>query len=148
MARKVIAACGGSVRGKTIAILGLTFKPNTDDMREAPSLAIIRGLQDAGARIKAYDPAGMETAAALTDDVEFGVDAYEIAVDASALVIVTEWSGFGALDLRRLKELMASPLLIDLRNIYVIGEIKSRGFMYVRIGTAKSSTQLAQLDAI
>ncbi|MFC0373786.1 UDP-glucose dehydrogenase family protein, partial [Methylobacterium isbiliense] len=103
MARKVVAACGGSVRGKTIAVLGLTFKPNTDDMREAPSLAIIAGLQDAGARVVAYDPEGMEQARGLLSGVEYAADAYACAAGAQALVLVTEWDAFRALDLGRLR---------------------------------------------
>ena len=98
MARKVVAACGGNVRGKTVAILGLTFKPNTDDMREAPSLSIIQALQDQGAIIRAYDPAGMAAARTLLHDVHFSDNAYDAATGAHALVIVTEWDAFGALE--------------------------------------------------
>ncbi|TFZ54267.1 UDP-glucose/GDP-mannose dehydrogenase family protein, partial [Methylorubrum sp. Q1] len=105
MARKVIAACGGSVRGKRVALLGLTFKPNTDDMRDAPSLSIIAGLQDAGAQIVAYDPEGMEQARPLLQGVAYAEDAYACAEGADALVIVTEWNAFRALDLARLKGL-------------------------------------------
>jgi len=104
MARKVVAACGGSVRGKTIALLGLTFKLNTDDMREAPSLAIIRGLQDAGAHVRAYDPAGMDLARTILDDVTFAEDAYDCAEGAHALVLVTEWEAF----LGRIRGLLAT----------------------------------------
>jgi UDPglucose 6-dehydrogenase len=116
MARKVITACGGSVRGKTIALLGLTFKPNTDDMREAPSLAVIRGLQDAGANVRAYDPAGMALARTLLDNVAFAEDAYRCAEGAHALVLVTEWEAFRALDPGRIRDLLVTPILVDLRN--------------------------------
>jgi len=134
MARKVMAACGGDVRDRKIAVLGLTFKPNTDDMREAPSLAIIQALQDAGARIAAYDPEGMEQAKLVTEGVEFGADAYGVAEGADALVIVTEWNAFRAMDFRRLKTLMRTPLLVDLRNIYRKDEVRQHGFAYVSVG--------------
>ncbi|MBY0144157.1 UDP-glucose/GDP-mannose dehydrogenase family protein, partial [Methylorubrum populi] len=127
MARKVIAACGGSVRGKRVALLGLTFKPNTDDMRDAPSLSIIAGLQDAGARIVAYDPEGMEQARPLLQGVAYAEDAYACAEGADALVIVTEWNAFRALDLARLKALMAAPVLVDLRNVYAPAEVERHG---------------------
>ncbi|BAU90577.1 nucleotide sugar dehydrogenase [Methylorubrum populi] len=136
MARKVIAACGGSVRGKRVALLGLTFKPNTDDMRDAPSLSIIAGLQDAGARIVAYDPEGMEQARPLLQDVAYAEDAYACAEGADALVIVTEWNAFRALDLARLKALMAAPVLVDLRNVYAPAEVERHGFAYSGIGIA------------
>jgi UDPglucose 6-dehydrogenase len=134
MARKVVAACGGSVRGKTIALLGLTFKPNTDDMREAPSLAIIRGLQDAGAHVRAYDPVGMDLARTILDDVTFAEDAYDCAEGAHALVLVTEWEAFRALDLGRIRGLLATPILVDLRNVYRADEVRRHGFSYTGIG--------------
>jgi UDPglucose 6-dehydrogenase len=134
MGRKVIAACGGSVRGKTIAVLGLTFKPNTDDMREAPSLDIIRTLQDAGARIRAYDPEGMEAAKGMLQDVSYARDAYDCAEGAHAVAIVTEWNMFRALDLDRLKRVMAEPVLVDLRNIYRPDDVRRRGFTYKSVG--------------
>jgi UDPglucose 6-dehydrogenase len=134
MARKVIAACGGSVRGSRIAVLGLTFKPNTDDMREAPSLSIITALQDAGARIAAYDPEGLDQAQRLLDQVEFASSPYDAAKDADALVLVTEWDAFRALDLKRLKGLMKAPILVDLRNIYRPGEAARHGFLHVGVG--------------
>src|SRR5215212_1143327 len=115
MAKKVIAACGGSVRGKIIAVLGLTFKPNTDDMREAPSLSIIAALQEAGAVIRAHDPEGVEQARAYLKDVTYAQSPYDCATGADALVIVTEWDAFRALDLERLKRLMRAPVLVDLR---------------------------------
>ncbi|APX87482.1 UDP-glucose 6-dehydrogenase [Methylorubrum extorquens] len=136
MARKVIAACGGSVRGKRVALLGLTFKPNTDDMRDAPSLSIIAGLQDAGAQIVAYDPEGMEQARPLLQGVAYAEDAYACAEGADALVIVTEWNAFRALDLARLKGLMRAPVLVDLRNIYAPAETERHGFAYSGIGVA------------
>jgi UDPglucose 6-dehydrogenase len=136
MARKVIAACGGSVRGKTIAILGLTFKPNTDDMREAPSIAIITALQDAGARVRAYDPEGIEQAQLLLGNVEYADDPYFCAEGAAALVIVTEWDAFRALDMRRLKNIIPSGIVVDLRNIYRPDEMAEYGFTYRSIGRA------------
>jgi len=136
MARKVIAACGGSVRGKRVALLGLTFKPNTDDMRDAPSLSIIAGLQDAGAQIVAYDPEGMEQARSLLQGVAYAEDAYACAEGADALVIVTEWNAFRALDLARLKALMRAPVLVDLRNVYASADAEQHGFAYSGIGVA------------
>ncbi len=135
MARKVVAACGGEVRGKTVAILGLTFKPNTDDMRDAPSLAIVQALVDLGAKIKTYDPEGMEHAKAmLPPGVVFCDGPYAAAEGTDALAIVTEWNQFRALDFRRLKEVMTAPVLIDFRNIYKREEISRHGFTYVGIG--------------
>jgi UDPglucose 6-dehydrogenase len=134
MAHKVIAACGGQIRGKKIALLGLTFKPNTDDMREAPSLAIVSTLQDAGALIRAYDPEGMEQARAVLHKVDYCPDAYSCVDGADALVIVTEWDAFRALDLERVKGLLREPLIVDLRNIYRPEEMRRRGFRYVSVG--------------
>ena len=136
MAERVIAACGGSVAGKTIAILGLAFKPNTDDMREAPSLDIVAALQVAGAHVKAHDPQSMEQARPLMPGVEFCSDAYLCAGGAHALVIVTEWEAFRALDLVRIKNLLAEPVVVDLRNIYRPEEMRRRGFTYVSVGRA------------
>ncbi|MEJ1157545.1 UDP-glucose dehydrogenase family protein [Prosthecomicrobium sp. N25] len=136
MARKVIQACGGSVRGKTIAILGLTFKPNTDDMRDSPALSVIQALQDAGASIRAYDPEGTEQAKPLLSNVTFCNNAYEAAEGASAVTIVTEWDQFRALDLNRIKAIVEAPVLVDLRNIYKPDEVRRRGFTYVSIGRA------------
>ena len=127
MGRKVISACGGSVDGKTIGILGLTFKPNTDDMRDAPSLMIVTALEDAGAKVRAFDPEGMEQAAPMMTGVTFCQDAYECAADADALVIVTEWDAFRALDMRRIKELLNAPRIVDLRNIYRPGRYEATG---------------------
>lgn len=136
MARKVIAACGGSVRGKRIAVLGLAFKPNTDDMREAPSLSIVTALLDAGAEITAYDPEAMDSAKALMPEITYAPDAYSCLDGADALVIVTEWDAFRALDLGRIKGSMRHPVVIDLRNIYRSGEMRERGFTYVNVGNA------------
>jgi UDPglucose 6-dehydrogenase len=134
MAERVIAACGGSVKGKIVAILGLTFKPNTDDMREAASLAIIPALQAAGAKIQAHDPEGMEQAAKLLENVTFCDGPYDAAKGAAALVIVTEWDAYRALDLARLKSALAEPVIVDLRNIYVPADMAANGFRYVSIG--------------
>jgi UDPglucose 6-dehydrogenase len=134
MARKVAVACGGDLRGKTIAVLGLTFKPNTDDMREAPSLALIQALQDGGAKVKAYDPEGMEGAKPMLDGVTFGRSPYDIAEGADALVIVTEWDAFRALDLDRLGKLMSARVFVDLRNIYKPEDVEKYGFVYSSIG--------------
>jgi len=137
MARKVSATLGGDVRGKTVAILGLTFKPNTDDMREAPSIPLITALQDMGAKVRAYDPIGMEQAKSLLGNVTFCDDAYSCAKGAAALVIVTEWEQFRALDFDRLKTVMAQPVLVDLRNVYRPDEMARRGFAYEGIGRAQ-----------
>ena len=132
MARKVASALGGSLRGKTIAVLGLTFKPNTDDMREAPSIPLITALQDMGAVVRAYDPVGMGQARGVLTGVEFCNSPYACAERAEALVIVTEWEQFRALDFDRLKGAMKLPVLVDLRNVYRPGEVS--GFSYHSIG--------------
>jgi UDPglucose 6-dehydrogenase len=137
MARKVSAALGGELRGKTVAVLGLTFKPNTDDMREAPSIPLITALQDMGAKVRAFDPEGMEQAKEYVADVAFCKDAYSCAEGASALVIVTEWEQFRALDFRRLKAAMAQPVLVDLRNIYGADEVTRHGFLYESVGRGR-----------
>jgi UDPglucose 6-dehydrogenase len=137
MARKVAQALGGEVRGKTIAVLGLTFKPNTDDMRESPSIPLITALQDMGAKVRVYDPAGMEQAKSLLGNVAFCQDAYDCAKGASALVIVTEWEQFRALDFNRLKTVMERTVLVDLRNIYQADEVARAGFTYESIGRGK-----------
>jgi UDPglucose 6-dehydrogenase len=138
MARKVAHALGGELRGKTIAVLGLTFKPNTDDMREAPSIPLITALQDMGAKVRACDPVGMEQAKPLLSNVTFCNDAYSCAEGASALVIVTEWEQFRALDFARLKAAMERPVLVDLRNIYRSEEVARHGFAYEGIGRARN----------
>ena len=135
MARKVIKALGGEPKGKTVGILGLTFKPNTDDMRDAPSLAIIPALQDRGAKVQAFDPEGHE-AVALLKGVAFKDDPYAVAKGADVLVIVTEWDQFRALDLDRIKGLMNAPVLVDLRNIYKPDDMAARGFAYTSVGRA------------
>jgi UDPglucose 6-dehydrogenase len=136
MADKVIAACGGSVAGKTIAVLGLTFKPNTDDMRDAPSLVIVPALRAAGATVRVFDPVGMDEARKLLDDVTWGESAYEIMDGADALVIITEWNEFRALDLGRVKAALRAPVMIDLRNIYSPAEMRAAGIAYTGVGRA------------
>jgi UDPglucose 6-dehydrogenase len=134
MASRVMTACGGSVRGKTIGVLGVAFKPNTDDMREAPSLAIVPALQDAGATVRAYDPAAMHEAGALLPGVQWCTDAYDVATDADVLVIITEWNEFRALDLKRLGTIMRHKVLVDLRNVYSGTDARAQGFRYTSIG--------------
>jgi UDPglucose 6-dehydrogenase len=141
MARKVIAACGGSIRGATIAVLGLTFKPNTDDMREAPSISLITALLDAGAHVRAYDPEGMKQARAVLDNVAYADHAYACMEGADALVIATEWDEFRALDLARVKALLKRPVLVDLRNIYRPQDMERWGFLYVGVGRAGVKAQ-------
>ncbi len=136
MARKVVAACGGDVRSRRIALLGLTFKPNTDDMREAPALSIVRALQDAGAEVHAHDPQGMEQAKEYLADVVYHDDPYACAAGADALVIITEWESFRALDLARIGKSMGRQVLVDLRNIYPAEEVIRHGFSYVGVGRA------------
>ncbi|WP_457582709.1 UDP-glucose 6-dehydrogenase [Ensifer canadensis] len=134
MGRKVIAAAGGDVRGRKVAVLGLTFKPNTDDMRDSPAITVVQTLQDAGAHVVGYDPEGMENAKKLMDGLDFAKDPYEAAADADVLVIVTEWNEFRALDFRRLKAVMKEPVLVDLRNIYRPDEVAKHGFAYASVG--------------
>jgi len=134
MAAKIVAACGGSVAGKRIAVLGLTYKPKTDDMRDAPSLVIVPELQAAGARVVAYDPEGLRTAKPLLPGVEFADNAYACLKGADAAVVVTEWDEFRALDLARVKASLAAPIMVDLRNIYPIKAMKALGFRYVCVG--------------
>ncbi len=134
MARKISAALGGNLRGTTVAVLGLTFKPNTDDMREAPSIPLITALRDQGATVRAYDPVGMEQAKHELPEIDYAADPYSCAKDADALVIVTEWEQFRALDLERLKTQMRQPIVIDLRNIYRPEEMAELGFTYESVG--------------
>jgi UDPglucose 6-dehydrogenase len=134
MARRVISAMGGEARGKTVGLLGLAFKPNTDDMRDAPSLALIQALQDAGAKVRAYDPESMEQARQLMVDVEFMDDPYAVADQADALVIVTEWDAFRALDLARLAATLKEPVLVDLRNVYPPADAERASLRYTGIG--------------
>jgi UDPglucose 6-dehydrogenase len=140
MARKVIDFCGGSVAGLTIGVLGLTFKPNTDDMRDAPSLDIVPALQAAGAKIVAFDPEGMTEASKLLKNISFAKTAYEAAFEADALVVITEWHEFRGLDPRRIKQVMRQPRIIDLRNIFNPEEMRGLGFTYEGIGRPKPRT--------
>jgi UDPglucose 6-dehydrogenase len=134
MHERIVAACGGSVAGKTIGILGLTFKPNTDDMRDSPAIDIVKGLQAAGATVRAYDPEGMKEAAKVMSGVEFCEDAYSAMDGAEAFVIVTEWNAFRALDLKRAATLLKNKIMVDLRNIYDPAEVAAAGFTYYSIG--------------
>ena len=137
MARKVANAVGGSLRGKTVAVLGLTFKPNTDDMREAPSIPLVTGLlEDMGAKVRAHDPVGMEQARKELPEIEICDDPYDCVKGADAMVIVTEWVQYRALDLDRVKSEMAHPVVIDLRNIYRADDMAAQGFIYDSIGRA------------
>ncbi|HEY2533786.1 MAG TPA: UDP-glucose/GDP-mannose dehydrogenase family protein [Xanthobacteraceae bacterium] len=136
MARKVVAALNGSVRGRTIAVLGLAFKPNTDDTRDSPAIPLITALLDLGAIVRGYDPAGMEQTEAELESVIYCQSVYEAADGADAVVIATEWEQFRALDLAWLQKVMAQPVIVDLRNIYRIDEMKRAGFRYVAIGRA------------
>lgn len=140
MARKIVAACGGSVRGKKIGILGLTFKAQTDDMREAPSITIIKALQDFGALVHAYDPMGMTAAKTMFDNVQFGDDPYAVAKDAHGLVVITEWDEFARLDLEKISALMATPTLVDLRNIVDDDKARTAGITYHGVGRAFQDT--------
>ncbi|MFC0239734.1 UDP-glucose dehydrogenase family protein [Rhodopseudomonas telluris] len=134
MARKVSHALGGNLRGKTIAVLGLTFKPDTDDMREAPSIPLVTGLMDMGAKVRAFDPVGMTQAKTELPDITYCEDAYACAEGADALVIVTEWVQFRALDLARLKAAMRQPVIVDLRNVYRPEQMAEHGFNYHGVG--------------
>jgi UDPglucose 6-dehydrogenase len=153
MARKVSSAFAGALRGKTVAVLGLTFKPNTDDMREAPSIPLITALKDMGAKVRAYDPVGMEQAKQVLSDVTYCQGPYDCVEEADAAVIVTEWEQFRALDLERVRDLMACPVLVDLRNIYRPEDMKRHGFVYTCVGRvathqpAKLYVQSGQLRA-
>lgn len=134
MGRKVIEALGGEARGKRVALLGLTFKPNTDDMRDAPSIAVVQTLLDAGAEVVAYDPEGMEAAAAIMPGVEMATNTYAAVEGADAVVLVTEWDAFRALDFNRVKRLAKAPVLVDLRNVYDPEELRAAGFEYSSVG--------------
>ena len=134
MGRKVIHALGGDVRGKKVALLGLTFKPNTDDMRDAPSIAIAQTLIDGGAQVTAYDPEGMELAKDIMPAVEMADSGYSAAKEADAVVIVTEWDAFRALDLKKLAQVMKGNVLVDLRNIYNPSEVAQTGLLYTSVG--------------
>ena len=134
MARKVLAALDGNIRNKNIAVLGLTFKPNTDDMREAPSIALITALQDLGANVRGHDPIGNDQAKRVLTDVAYFDDVYACARGADAIVILTEWEQFRALDLERLSSLMARPIIVDLRNIYPRDVMAKHRFSYYSVG--------------
>jgi UDPglucose 6-dehydrogenase len=138
MAARISAACGGDVRGKTIAILGLTFKPNTDDMRDAPSLAIVPALENAGALVRAYDPEGMNEAKKVLTNPTYCEDAYDAMTGADAVVVLTEWNQFRSLDLARMKSLLKSPVVVDLRNVYAPADMRAAGFSYSCIGRPKA----------
>jgi len=144
MARKIANACGGSVRDWTIAVLGLTFKPKTDDMREAPSIPIVQGLRDLGAKVRAYDPQGARVAKDELPGVDFAADPYDCIAGADALVIVTEWDMFRALDLGRVKSLLAKPNFIDLRNIYDPHDVEAAGLQYTGIGRVSAAQAVKQ----
>jgi UDPglucose 6-dehydrogenase len=151
MAQRVIEACGGDIAGKTVAVLGLTFKPNTDDMRDSPSLSILPVLQDAGATVRAFDPEGMDEAKKLMPDLEYCADAYETMQDADALLLLTEWNEFRALDLSRVKALLRARIVIDLRNIYKPEEMTAAGLVYHSIGRPSgepAAANRAELRAI
>jgi UDPglucose 6-dehydrogenase len=139
MARKVVNAVGSNLRDKTVAVLGLTFKPNTDDMRDAPSIPLITALRDMGAVVRAYDPVGMEQARKALPELAYCSNPYECAEGADALVIVTEWEQFRALDLDRLKKTMRAPVIVDLRNVYPIEEMTRHGFVYESVGRPRQS---------
>ncbi|MBT5373032.1 MAG: UDP-glucose/GDP-mannose dehydrogenase family protein, partial [Rhodospirillaceae bacterium] len=139
MSARIIEACGGTIKGKTIAVLGVTFKPNTDDMRDSPSLDIIPALQAAGAEIRAFDPEGMKEAKELLSGVTWCQDAYEAMEGADALTVLTEWNEFRALDTGRMKKNLNAPVIVDLRNIYNPAEMKDAGFSYSCIGRPDSA---------
>ena len=134
MASRIVTACDGSVVGKSIAVLGLTFKPNTDDMRESPSLDIVPALQAAGAVVRAFDPEGMEEAKKVLQDVVWCGDTYDAIDGSDAAVIVTEWNEFRSLDFERMKDMMKSPVLVDLRNVYDPNHVRAAGFAYSCVG--------------
>jgi UDPglucose 6-dehydrogenase len=134
MGRKVLKALGDDPKGKTVAVLGLTFKPNTDDMRDAPAIAVVQTLEDAGVHVRAYDPEGMEIAKGIMPGITYCSDAYEAAQGADAVALVTEWDVFRALDLKRLADTMAGNAMVDLRNVYRPDEVKAAGFAYTSIG--------------
>jgi UDPglucose 6-dehydrogenase len=134
MVEKIVSAVGGDLKGATIGILGLTFKPNTDDMRDSPTIPIIMGLQERGARIQAYDPAGMAQAKAYLRDVDYKEDLYEVGEGADALVIATEWNQFRNIDWDRMKNLLKQLIVVDLRNIYKPQRMRNLGFHYTSVG--------------
>jgi UDPglucose 6-dehydrogenase len=140
MAERVREALGGELQGKKVGVLGLTFKPNTDDMRDAPSLVLIKRLQEGGAEVVAFDPVGREQAEPMLPGVTFAADAYAVAADADALVLVTEWDEFRALDLRRVASAMRGNQLIDLRNVYDPEDVRRAGLSYRGIGRGEQAS--------
>jgi len=148
MADRIIAACGGDVKGKRIGILGVSFKPNTDDVRAAPSLVVIPALQAAGAHVVAHDPVAMEEAKKQLENVEWRDDPYNVSNDADCLVIMTEWNEFRSLQLDRIQKEMKTPILVDLRNIYRLDDMKSRGFKYVSIGREEINGEKPLLSTV
>lgn len=134
MGRKVVQALGGDTHGKTVGVLGLTFKANTDDMRDSPAISVVQALQDAGITVRAHDPEGMEQAKAVLSNVTYCSDPYEALDGADAAVIVTEWDAFRALDIERVKSLLSKPIMVDLRNLYSRGDMERAGFSYVGVG--------------
>ena len=137
MVAKVLEAVGGDVSGKTVGLLGLAFKPNTDDMRCAASIVLAEGLSDRGASIRAFDPVAMDNAGKLMSFIDYVADAYAVAEGADALVIVTEWNEFRQLDFDRLKKAMRSPVIVDCRNVYEPSDVESQGFDYVGVGRGR-----------
>ena len=148
MAQRIIDACGGDVKGKKIGILGVSFKPNTDDVRDAPSLVVIPMLQEAGAQIIATDPAAMEEAEKKLSNVEWKDEPYDVTEGADCLVIMTEWNEFRSLQLDRVEKNMKTPVIVDLRNIYSLEEMKDRGFKYVSIGRKEVDGTKPSLSAV
>jgi UDPglucose 6-dehydrogenase len=134
MGRKIITAMGGNIRGRTVAVLGLAFKQDTDDMRDSPAIAVVQALNDAGAYIRAFDPAAMDQAKSMLPDITYVDDAYHAIDGADALVIATPWDAFRALDLKRIATLLTAPVVVDLRNIFNPAEVRSAGLTYTGIG--------------
>ena len=145
MVDKIVEACGGSVAGKTVAVLGVTFKPDTDDMRESPSLVILPGLMERGATIHAFDPAGMDNARRVLEGVVWYPDSYRTMVDADALIVLTEWNEFRGLDLCRVRSLLKTPLMIDLRNVYDPDEVVAARLRYVSVGRPPAGPDVCAL---
>jgi UDPglucose 6-dehydrogenase len=139
MVSRVTAACGGNVRGKTVAVLGLTFKPNTDDMRDSPSLVILPRLIEQGAKVRAFDPEGMSEARKQMPEVEYCASAEDAMAGADCLLLLTEWNEFRALDPRRIKALLGKPVVVDLRNVYNPAEMRGAGLTYTSIGRPNGS---------
>ena len=137
MVEKIRLAFDGDLAGKTVAVLGLSFKPDTDDIRESPATEIVKGLLEAGASVRAFDPAAMEAFREDWPQIEYCENSHDAAAGADAVVIATEWNQFKALELKRLKELLKRPLIIDLRNIYEPSKIEAAGFDYISVGRAE-----------